>query len=723
MTLEIVHGEPRDIISTKKLIESLSGLSLHGTVYIGYPILASADETMTVDALLIDKNMGLVIFHLPSAEDVKTYKASGGLDKLKDTQDKLYFAVENNLGRHRNLRKGRELAVNINVISFIHEEIQVPNQYKEVLICTQKDISEIFKQCNPTESEYIPSLNAAIQRVTTIKPVKKRENIKKTDSRGAILKIIEKEIANLDRWQKQAAIETPDGPQRVRGLAGSGKTIVLALKAAYLHTRHPDWNITVTFHTRSLYQQFRDLIRRFTFEHSNDEPDWGKINILHSWGSRSHPGLYAEFANAIDYPVRDFLYGKEKFGRNVAFDGICTELLQSARNREDISPLFEAVLIDEAQDLPNSFFKLVYIFLTEKKRVIWAYDELQNLTDYSMISANELFGTDLSGKPIISLENPKNEPQQDIILPICYRNTPWALTLAHALGFGIYREEGLVQHFDDNSLWREIGYEIIAGQFKDNSKVTLQRESTSYPEYFDTYLSSNDAVSMNCFEYFNDEVSWIAEQVKLNLTKDELDHEDILIILPNSLTAKSKAKIIMEALKIRGLDSHLAGVSSSVDEIFVPKSIAIANIHRAKGNEAPMVYVANCDYCASGIELIKLRNSLFTAITRSRAWVRLTGSGEEMQKLETEYNKLKSNNFQLIFTLPNDQERKRLRTIHRDQTLPEKAKMKKVFNSLREMLEMIEKGELFLDSLPVDVKNNLRKLKLIEDQDNDLETN
>ncbi len=29
------------------------------------------------------------------------------------------------------------------------------------------------------------------------------------------MKRIEQEIANLDKWQKQAAIESPDGPQRI----------------------------------------------------------------------------------------------------------------------------------------------------------------------------------------------------------------------------------------------------------------------------------------------------------------------------------------------------------------------------------------------------------------------------------------------------------------------------------------------------------------------------
>ena len=34
---------------------------------------------------------------------------------------------------------------------------------------------------------------------------------------------------------------------------------------------------------------------------------------------------------------------------------------------------------------------------------------------------------------------------------------------------------------------------------------------------------------------------------------------------------------------------------------------------------APMVYIVNAEYCAQGAEMITLRNTLFTAITRSRA--------------------------------------------------------------------------------------------------------
>ena len=116
----------------------------------------------------------------------------------------------------------------------------------------------------------------------------------------------EKEIANLDEWQKKAALEVPDGPQRIRGLAGTGKTIVLALKAAYLHTQYPDWNILITFYTRSLRQQYVELIEKFVNDFSGEKPDWDHLNVLHSWGSQAEDGVYYRLAKEVNAPIHTF---------------------------------------------------------------------------------------------------------------------------------------------------------------------------------------------------------------------------------------------------------------------------------------------------------------------------------------------------------------------------------------------------------------------------------
>lgn len=64
-------------------------------------------------------------------------------------------------------------------------------------------------------------------------------------TKGLILNDIEGYIAKFDIEQKTAAIAEIEGPQRIRGLAGSGKTIVLTQKAAIYHLNHPDDTICI----------------------------------------------------------------------------------------------------------------------------------------------------------------------------------------------------------------------------------------------------------------------------------------------------------------------------------------------------------------------------------------------------------------------------------------------------------------------------------------------
>ena len=91
----------------------------------------------------------------------------------------------------------------------------------------------------------------------------------------------------------------------------------------------------------------------------------------------------------------------------------------------------------------------------------------------------------------------------------------------------------------------------------------------------------------------------VAQSIEQNLAEDELEHDDILIVLPDTYTAKNEAANVLAALKKVRINGHLAGVTTSQDEIFKSDSIAIANIHRSKGNESPMVYILNSQYCGS----------------------------------------------------------------------------------------------------------------------------
>ena len=710
--LEVTYGQSSEPERARLLAEALSDQI--GSLYLGYPVRSTPEERVIIDGLLVSKENGIVAFII--SDDVSSNDL-GGWDKVAATQDEVYAALYQNFFRHASLRQRRNLQFEINVVTiFPSDPKPSPNIQNDphITLTSISNVSKTVNQFNPIQDDLRTHVEVALQAVTTMKVARRRESANKAGSFGNIQNEIEQAVSKLDQWQKQAALETTDGPQRIRGLSGSGKTIVLALKAAYLHATNPDWTIAVTFHTRSLYQQFTDLIRRFSFEFISDEPNWDKLRVRHAWGGANRDGIYTEVAEHVGEPIRNFTYGRTKFGQDHAFAGICNELLNAVSNSSH-TPLYDAVLIDEAQDLPPEFFKIVYRFTQQNKMIIWAYDELQRLSESSMPTVAEMFGVNDRGESNVQLQNTSGAPRQDIVLKICYRNPSELIALAHSLGLGIYRDDGQIQGFDEPETWIDIGYELLEGELSPGSGVRLRRNPTSQAEFFEKLLEQDDIIQTQGFQSREEQSAWIAENIKRNLSVDQLRADDILIVLSDAYHAQKDAVLLSEALQRYDISSHLAGVTYGQDEIFRENSVAMANIYRSKGNEAAMVYIVDAQRYMVPIEQIRRRNALFTAITRSRAWVRLCGGGALFDKLQEEVNRVKKNHYQLKFKLLTTEELEEPRRIHRELTPGEREQYRKVESNARELIKAVGEG-LSLDALPPDVRETLQRLFQQESQ-------
>lgn len=702
--MQFVIGKKVNQAAIDALIDDISLLSDDSaTFYVGYPGYIIDDDKFVVPATLVSKKYGLILFDIPGTE------ISSDEESLLKRRDNIYSAVQTKLMGHHELINGRSLGFELNILSYLSA---IPKHFKNDRgeLISSGNFSDVVAAQKKFDEKYFESLNAAIERVSRIRPKEKRDNAKTEGSYGSIIKTIEAEIANLDSWQNKAAIESPDGPQRIRGLAGSGKTVVLALKAAYLHSQNQRWNIVLTFHTQSLYGQFERLVQRFYWDDNRDDPDFEKLKIMHSFGSAAKPGLYYEICKAYNVAPRDFGYAKRTYGYSGAFQGVCAELLNIVKASPKI--LFDAILIDEAQDLPNEFLQLAY-YTTEKHRIVWAYDDLQNLGDYQLGSVVDIFGKNESGEPLVDLRPEEKQPQKDIILPVCYRNTPWALVTGHALGTGVYRvgnapaELSLIQHPDDPELWKDIGYEVISGSLEHASNVSLARASSSIPLFFNDLLSPDDAV---VFWYFNndkEQFSYVADAIYKNINSDELYAHDVLVIFPDPLDAAKRGSVFTQYLRDRGIKAHVAGTDYSRDIFTVKDSVVISSPYRAKGNEAPMVYVMDSEFCATGFGLLKKRNTLFTAITRSRAWVRVCGVGSGMGVLIEEYKKLRAADFKLNFIVPTKQQLAKMRTQHRDVTPAEEKEIEKFKAATRNIINKGLDISVLIDSLPPELRKKM----------------
>lgn len=77
-----------------------------------------------------------------------------------------------------------------------------------------------------------------------------------------------------------------------------------------MHSQHPDWTIGVTFYTRSLSQQYKEMITNFTYEYMGEQPNWDKLQILHAWGTTAEPGIYSEIAKRKNIIPKNYVNAK-----------------------------------------------------------------------------------------------------------------------------------------------------------------------------------------------------------------------------------------------------------------------------------------------------------------------------------------------------------------------------------------------------------------------------
>ena len=716
MSIQIVHGASRKPVASAKLIEILSRRpDWSGRLFIGYPIARTSAGPHRIDALWISPDKGIVAFDLVEETEPGDHESR---------QDNLAVQIDRQLKGESELVRRRRLRIPIHTISFapaVTEEVADLQADDYPLAGADSVIDELASFEWPDQDPGVYRLALSeIDKVSPISSRRSRRAIRHDDSRGARLRSLEGSIATLDHLQSKALLEIVDGVQRIRGLAGTGKTTVLALKAAYLHAQYPEWHIAVTFNTRSLKEFYRDLIRDFHIHQTDEEPDWQRLRVVDCWGApgaAEREGIYQQFCARHGMDYLDFRSAKTRFGGQQAFAGACKQALDGVREHR---PMYDALLVDEAQDLPPAFMGLCHAFLKEPRRLVYAYDELQNLTGETLPSPEDIFGRTSDGDPLFRFDDEGGDgPRHDVILHTCYRNARPVLVTAHALGFGIYRPPpregatGLVQMFDHPKLWEAVGYRVRDGELRENAAVTLYRTSETSPKFLEDHSPVDDLIRFKSFSSEVEQAEWLAKEIGRNLEEDDLRHGDILVINPDPLTTRRKVGVIRARLLDMGIQSHLAGIDTEPDVFFKPDaaSVTFSGVHRAKGNEAAMVYIVNADDCQSAaFELASIRNRLFTAITRSKAWVRVLGIGRRMNDLTREYEALKRKQFELEFRYPSAEERTRLRVVHRDMTQAERKNVEGGNRSLADLIRYIERGDIHGEDLDQAALDKLKEL-------------
>ncbi len=375
-----------------------------------------------------------------------------------------------------------------------------------------------------------------------------------------------------------------------------------------------------------------------------------KLQVLHAWGAKEQPGFYGTIC---DYHGKRRGTIKDTHERqpNRGLIDLSKRLLEEI----EIEPMFDAILIDEGQDLvaeddlkyqdKQAIYWLAYQALRpvteekpEERRLIWAYDEAQSLDSLVVPKAKEIFGEKLSNllnkQPQYSGGIKRSE-----VMRRCYRTPGPILTAAHAIGMGLLRPEGMLTGITNKDDWNRIGYEI-KGDFRRIGKpITVKRQPQYSPNPIPE-LWGNPVLEFETYDSRQAEMTALAENIMHNIVHDGLNpSRDILVLVLGSTADAIElethvASFLMEhdidiyvptALKLN--DLVLEWPNKDPDKFWQDDGVTVSRITRAKGHEADMVYVVGCDHVARNESDINFRNQLFVALTRARGWASLSGVG------------------------------------------------------------------------------------------------
>ena len=166
---------------------------------------------------------------------------------------------------------------------------------------------------------------------------------------------LEDVIRVMDREQERVAEHLGPGYRMLRGVAGSGKTLVLAHRARHLHKHWPSWRILVLCYNRVLANALKAMVG------ADDRLQAINIDRL-AWSLAERrraagPSDRASSGNAGRASRR---------GDDSEFERRIARAAEVARRLPD-SQRYDAVLVDEAQDFDHPRLDLAYAMLKSER--------------------------------------------------------------------------------------------------------------------------------------------------------------------------------------------------------------------------------------------------------------------------------------------------------------------------------------------------------------------
>jgi hypothetical protein len=417
----------------------------------------------------------------------------------------------------------------------------------------------------------------------------------------------------LSEEQKALSRMEFEGSQRlIRGVAGSGKSVVLAnLVARHLHRdldslQRPLWTdhrprVAVTCFNRALVEFLRKKITTAYREQTLNAEIPGDILTVTHFNNLLYNAI-RERGWPLDYiSIGAFPNGTERASQY--------RLQIEEWSRQDpggyASRCFDTIFVDEGQDFEPEEFRLLLDLIrphpkTGEKPIIIFYDDAQNLYGRTRPVWRDV-GINVVG-------------ERTQVLKECFRNTRQTVELGLNVLLGSFASpemKALTRTFADIAYLKE--------------RNLVEEDGTGVRVRFSE--RNGEPARVTAFDDEASEMDWIVREVS-HLVRDEgVRPEDVLIVFYRPSTFDHARLESLLASSLPGLEFVRPHGENSLDKdcyIFQPGKMTVSTVYGSKGYDAPVVFLVGADRFGTDIQG---RAAFYVAATRAVESLYVAGVG------------------------------------------------------------------------------------------------
>ncbi|MCS7041675.1 MAG: AAA family ATPase [Bryobacteraceae bacterium] len=431
------------------------------------------------------------------------------------------------------------------------------------------------------------------------------------------------DLLNSDKYlsaeqQELSRLEVRGQPRLIRGVAGSGKTVVLAnMTARYVKralTQQGELfqpgpaapRVAVVCFNRALVSLIRSKIHDSYAQQTMGAIPDGVVKISHLNGLMWD---LIEEGLPIHYVRIQGEDGVEEAAKRAAeYRRQLAEL--RAQREAALEPfLLDAMFVDEGQDFEEEEFRLLLDLIrpdrrTGEKTLIIFYDDAQNL-----------YGRTRPVWRHVGIDVQRGDRSR--VMKECFRNTRQIVEFAFNLLIGSCGPPGVraeMKAFADLDTLRNrrLGDKPLIEEQGELVRVHFARGSWAWPR-------------VHLFPSREQELEWVVSELRRLIVEESVRPEDILVEFHVSTEFRDLGERIRSRLPAGSIEGILQPYGRSADRdklIFRPNHLTLSTTKGAKGYDAPVVFLVGADLFPATTEG---RASFYVGATRARLLLNVSG--------------------------------------------------------------------------------------------------